>query len=68
MYINGAEAGSAADDTLFETVPSFTMGVLKPDDLIRYLPGELDDVYVYDRALSLGEVAGLAGRTEPFDQ
>ena len=34
----------------------------------RYLPGSLDDVRIYDRALSAGEVAGLAGRMQPFDR
>jgi hypothetical protein len=29
--------------------------------------GEIDEVRVYDRALSAGEAAGLAGHTSPFD-
>ena len=30
--------------------------------------GIIDEARIYDRALSAGEVAGLAGRTEPFDR
>ena len=30
--------------------------------------GMVDDVRFYNYALSLGEVAWLAGRTEPFDK
>ena len=68
MYINGVSIGSVEDDTQFTSVPQFTMGVLKHDDLQRYFPGELDEVYLYSRALSPEEVAGMAGRTEAFDK
>ncbi|MCH7919656.1 MAG: hypothetical protein IIC50_16930 [Planctomycetes bacterium] len=34
----------------------------------RYFPGSIDEVRIYDRALSDTEVAWLAGRSEPFDQ
>jgi hypothetical protein len=33
-----------------------------------FLTGIVDDARIYDYALSLGEVAWLAGRTEPFDK
>jgi len=32
-----------------------------------YFAGDLDDVRIYQRALSVAEVAWLTGRTEPFD-
>ena len=34
----------------------------------NFLVGTVDDVRIYDYALSYGEVAGLAGRTLPFDK
>ena len=34
----------------------------------RYFFGSIDEVRIYDRALSDAEVAWLAGRTEPFDK
>ncbi len=34
----------------------------------NWFTGQLDEVYVYQRALSAAEVAGLAGRTEPVAQ
>ena len=33
----------------------------------RYYIGQIDELYLYDRALSAAEIAGLANRTEPFD-
>jgi hypothetical protein len=29
--------------------------------------GEIDELRIYDRALSQAEIAYLAGRTQPFD-
>jgi len=34
----------------------------------RLFPGSLDEVRIYERVLSQEEVAGLAGRTKPFDK
>ncbi|MBL7185238.1 MAG: discoidin domain-containing protein [Phycisphaerae bacterium] len=34
----------------------------------RYFNGQIDDVHIYDYALSPAEVASLAGRTKPFDK
>ena len=34
----------------------------------NFLVGTVDDVRIYDYGLSYGEVAGLAGRTQPFDK
>jgi len=33
----------------------------------RLFMGEIDELYIYDRALSQAEIAYLAGRTQPFD-
>ena len=69
LYVNGERVGSAADATAFDQVlQNITLGVLKHDNLTRYFPGALDDVYLYGRALSQEEVASLAGRTEAFSE
>jgi hypothetical protein len=72
LYINGEEAGSAASTTQFgQALTKMALGMLKyPIDTAdtRYLPGEMDEVYLYSRALSQAEVAWLAGLTKPFDK
>ncbi|MCF7974604.1 MAG: discoidin domain-containing protein [Phycisphaerae bacterium] len=68
LYVNGREIGSVADSTQFTAVPKFTLGVLMDTNLQRFVMGEMDDVSLYDRALSQAEIAWLAGRTSPFDR
>ena len=33
-----------------------------------YVTGAIDDVRIYERALTHGEIAGLAGRVNPLDK
>jgi hypothetical protein len=40
----------------------------RPSSNDRFFIGAIDDVRIYDRALTREEVAWLAGRTEPFDK
>ena len=69
LYVNGQQIGSAADNTQFDqTLPRLTLGALRHDTPSRYFPGALDEVQIFSRALSDAEVAGLAGRTLPFDK
>jgi hypothetical protein len=68
LYINGEVAGTAEDSSAFgEVLQHMTIGVLKHDSLSRYFPGAIDEVYLYSRPLSRGEIAWLAGRTTSFD-
>ncbi len=68
LYVNGVLVGSAASATpLNAALPRMVIGVLKHDSLSRYFPGEIDEVYLYNRALSQAEIAYLAGLTKPFD-
>ena len=62
-YGDGLPVGS---DTVtnVNTPGVFHMG--KRQDNENFFPGALDDVRVYDRALSDGEIASLAGRTVPI--
>ncbi len=70
MFVNGESAGSTADATAYDdgALRRITLGVLKHDNLIRYFPGELDEFSLYNRVLSQDEIAGLAGRTLPYDK
>ena len=53
LYVNGVLVGSAASATaLDEALPRVAIGVLKHDSLSRYFPGEIDEVYLYNRVLS----------------
>jgi hypothetical protein len=69
LYINGELAASAANATVFDkALAHLSVGVLRVDSLGRYLPGAVDDLYLYGRDLSQAEIASLAGRTQPFDK
>jgi len=39
----------------------------RPGSNDRYFIGQIDEVSVYERALSQAEIAWLAGKTAPFD-
>jgi len=70
LYLNGL------DDTMPTTDPevfNLTAGEdvsigRRPSDNDRFFNGQVDDVRIYDRALSQEETAWLAGRTEAFDK
>jgi hypothetical protein len=69
LYVNGQRITSAVDSTQFSLpLQRIVLGVLKHDSLSRYFPGAMDDVFLYSRALTYGEVAGLAGRTDLFSE
>jgi hypothetical protein len=68
LYLNGELAASAANSAVFDkALAHLSLGVLRVDSLSRYLPGAMDDFYLYGRDLSPAEIASLAGRTQPFD-
>jgi hypothetical protein len=70
LYVDGREDTyfSGADDT-YKLVAEHDVriGMSGPQDS-RYFLGALDEVRIYNRALTDGEVAGLAGRDNPFDK
>ena len=69
VYIGGIPAATVADTNRFgSSLQRLVMGVLRHDSLSRYLPGAIDEVGIYSRVLSDGEIASLAGRTKPFDK
>jgi len=69
LYINGvAVVSGASEDEFGGPLHNLALGVLRHDNLQRFFPGAIDEVRLYGRALSAGEAAWLAGRTDPFDK
>jgi hypothetical protein len=64
-YNEGFLMGSDSSRTL-ATRDQIQMG--KRTDNTNRFPGLVDEVYIYARALSQGEIASLAGKTLPFNQ
>lgn len=67
LYVDGVLDGtdfSYARGTM--ALDTTTIGGILRANPSHWFTGEIDDVRVYSRALSYGEVAGLAGRTEAF--
>ena len=70
LYVDGAEDSTfSGDDDTYQLVAEHDVriGMSGPQDG-RYFPGSLDEVMIYDRALSTAEILWLAGRTEPIDK
>jgi hypothetical protein len=63
FHLNGVYDGdvTVSGDMDFTIIGAWSPGV-------ELFGGLMDDVRIYDRVLSDGEVAGLAGRTLPFDK
>jgi len=70
IYLDGkpAVSGGTAIDEVYgsSTYPVNIGGGGIFDATDNWFTGDVDEVYIYQRALSAGEVAGLAGRTEPI--
>ena len=64
-YGDGALVGS--DNTRILNTPD-NVHIGKREDNTNYFPGSVDEVQIFNRTLSDAEVAGLAGRTTPFDK
>jgi len=70
IYLDGM------DDTMPTTDPdafNITAGEdvcigRRPSNNDRFFMGQIDDVRIYERVLSPGEIAGSAGRTMPYDK
>ena len=70
LYIDGrADGVNAGDDDLYNLTPGEDVSIgRRATSNDRFFPGSIDEVRIFDRALSAAEVAGLADRTEPFDK
>ena len=69
VYVNGqqAAAGTYTGLTTLNTVADIANDG-NTEGREEGFAGLLDEVRVYDRALSYAEIAGLAGKTQPFDK
>jgi hypothetical protein len=69
VYVNGQEAaaGTYTDLTQLNAVADIANDG-NTTGRTEGFAGLLDEIRVYDRALSYAEIAGLAGRTQPFDE
>ncbi|MHC4539678.1 MAG: LamG-like jellyroll fold domain-containing protein [Planctomycetota bacterium] len=77
-YINGVQVGSTAKGgTAVATDPAAKIGLGNqsisalaqgPGNEIRPFDGLMDEARVYERGLSVAELAWLSGRTQPFDE
>ncbi len=63
LQASGSNTNVASLDALIEVAVGADIR-----DSNAYFEGTIDDVRIYERSLSYGEVAWLAGRTEPFDK
>ncbi len=63
LYVDGIKVGSAGNSTTFNAPVETVAGRLIGDSGPRFFAGQIDDVRVYDRALSLQEAAELANPT-----
>ncbi len=70
LYIDGlADGVNAGDDALYNLTPGEDVSIgRRATSNDRFFPGSIDEVRIFDRTLSAGEVAGLAGRTQAFDK
>jgi len=72
LYVDGENAGSMPDSSVFDPADAFglAIGVLdnEREPALRLFVGAMDDIRIYNRPLSQGETTWLAGRTKPFDK
>jgi hypothetical protein len=70
LYVDGIDdTRPSTDPDAFNLTASQDVSIgRRPASDDRYFIGLLDDVRIYDRALTQEEIAWLAGRTKPFDK
>ncbi|MCH8217910.1 MAG: hypothetical protein IH892_14210, partial [Planctomycetes bacterium] len=70
LYSDGlADGVNSGDDDPYNVTPGVDVSIgRRATSNDRFFFGSIDEVRIFDRTLSAGEVAGLAGRTEPFDK
>ncbi len=70
LYVDGIDdtRGTEDPEALNLTADQDVRIGSRPSGNDRFFMGLIDDVRIYDRALTPEEVAWLAGRTKPFDK
>jgi len=70
IYVDGQnDTQESTDPDVFNLVADWDVTIgYRPSQSDRFFNGQIDDVRIYDRAMSQEEIAWLAGRTKPFDK
>jgi len=70
IYVDGQDdTQESTDPDAYNIVAGWDVTIgYRPSQNDRFFMGQIDDVRIYDRALSPEEVAWLAGRRQPFDK
>ncbi len=70
IYVDGQDdTQESTDPDAFNLVADWDVTIgYRPSENDRFFMGLIDDVRIYDRALTQEEIAWLAGRTKPFDK
>jgi hypothetical protein len=68
VYADGTLRGTYSSGFTLGTVTRWSIGQEWDSGPSNFYTGVVDDARIYDYPLSAGEVAWLAGRTEPFDK
>ena len=73
LYVDGLADTQGADTLNSQNIWNITADAdvtigSRASHADRYFTGSIDEVRIYDRALSDAEIAWLSGRTKPFDQ
>ncbi|HUV62646.1 MAG TPA: LamG domain-containing protein, partial [Sedimentisphaerales bacterium] len=70
LYLDGLDDTiPTTDPDLFATVADNDVRIgSRPSNNDRFIMGQIDDVHIYDRALTQEEIAWLASRAKPFDK
>lgn len=66
FYIDGSLAETVAGNFSMNDTQGFLIGGLAAATATEWFEGLIDDLRIYDRELSLGEVGWLAGKTAPY--
>ncbi len=70
LYVDGVADGTfSGSDNLYNVTADADVNIgRRSSHGDRYFPGSIDEVRIYDRALTDAEIAWLAGRTQAFDK
>jgi len=70
LYLDGTDdTRPTTDPDVFNITAAEDVSIgRRPASNDRFFLGQIDDVHIYDRALTQEEVTWLAGRIEPFDK
>jgi len=70
LYLDGIDdTRPTTDPDIFDIIANVDVSIgYRATNNDRFFMGQIDDVHIYDYALSDAEISWLAGRTQPFDK